>query len=682
MSGYFSFQGFDFKRVGRLWILAVLFLILIFSGYSVYKGVVSYKKDLSEGNEFKKIEAENFKKIQNYQHYSYSGVSYLFIPASSSIFFKNPEVFSGLTSKVNAISALEINKSGKGKSVCKGTSPLKMKFSELTFYIFCILAFLIGMEPTRSRDYLRLLSSEIAAWKLHIFNILPRFIVMITLFVIIYLLMLALPLLIGVDLSQIAITHLLVYLIAAMIIILFFMLLGATSGSLFKGKFSFIPIAILLVIFMGIIPIAFDSIFENEAESLTSIYKIYSDKMKVINDWEKGIEKKYGKFNIDNIEVERKIVEQYFKEIYPKIEALEKKLKQEIELIFKKHVNLSIWTPQTFYDLVCIELSSRGFEEYLKYIDHNIKKENEFTRFWIDMYYYVHYQDNKLENFIKGDENLYKAEISLPSNLAKGIVINLVWIALLWIASYFSFKHSLHQFKKEEAKKLGEPDIKLEKKSPNAFISESDIFPRFLYLIFSGMIKPLKNKGVKGRVLMDNVDILSSTAKQDFLYLPHPDHFPVEDVKVENFIAFHCSLNGLPRSETQSILNRPEIKPISAKIFGSLKKSEKFDVVLALTHVAKKKLYLIDDIDRDMPGECTVRLKDRIDELQRSGAVIVYRTSEEIHPYDKSPDETPCYEDGGEWLYYAGQIRCKLNSIKKKELAHEEQKEKAIIKEE
>jgi len=222
MSGYFSFQGFDFKRVGRLWILAVLFLILIFSGYSVYKGVVSYKKDLSEGNEFKKIEAENFKKIQNYQHYSYSGVSYLFIPASSSIFFKNPEVFSGLTSKVNAISALEINKSGKGKSVCKGTSPLKMKFSELTFYIFCILAFLIGMEPTRSRDYLRLLSSEIAAWKLHIFNILPRFIVMITLFVIIYLLMLALPLLIGVDLSQIAITHLLVYLIAAMIIILFF----------------------------------------------------------------------------------------------------------------------------------------------------------------------------------------------------------------------------------------------------------------------------------------------------------------------------------------------------------------------------------------------------------------------------------------------------------------------------
>ncbi|NIR11414.1 MAG: hypothetical protein GTN82_38855, partial [Candidatus Aminicenantes bacterium] len=414
------------------------------------------------------------------------------------------------------------------------------------------------------------------------------------------------------------------------------------------------------------------SIDEDIAESLQSIHKLYHDKLQIVNDWEKRIVEQYGKTDLYSIELKRKLVDEYFDEEYPKIEALEKELRDEIARLIRNHRNRSIWTPITFNNLLCSELSSRGYDSYLEFLDHNIKKHREFTRFWINMVYYVHHEDRKLENFFKKEgENIFRGTAKLPENVLTGILLHLFYIAVLFAASLILFYHSLDRVEDEEEAKLGVLDLKIKKNKPNAWKCDGDTLIHFLYRLFSGRVSQLINKG---RVLLDKVDILYSSMQHNFMFLCHWKHFP-GDIKVRELISFFASLNNIPRSETADLFKRPQIKSISSKVFGDLKKREKFTAVLALTYLFKTEIYLLDDISNEAPAECAVELKDRIDELHRDGAVVILIThTDTVTAYESDGDS--CYEDGKGWFYHVEGIRRALETRKQKQSSKPEEEGK------
>jgi hypothetical protein len=135
----------------------------------------------------------------------------------------------------------------------------------------------------------------------------------------------------------------------------------------------------------------------------------------------------------------------------------------------------------------------------LKFLDFNIQKNREFTRFWIDMVYYVHHQDKKLENFFKKEgENIFRAQEILPSNIGMGFAVNLIYVVILMAASYFFFRQSLLRIDKEDKEKLGTINVKMEKNWISSWLVKGDSFKQYLYHIFSGNAGKLAQKGIKG----------------------------------------------------------------------------------------------------------------------------------------------------------------------------------------
>ncbi len=426
-------------------------------------------------------------------------------------------------------------------------------------------------------------------------------------------------------------------------------------GSIARSKVGFTPLLIVCFVFVFVIPSISGTIDEDIAESLQSIHKLYHDKLQIVNDWEKRIEEEYGKYNSDNIEVERKIVEEYFREVFPKIEALEKELRDEIARLIKNHRDRSIWTPITFNNLLCSELSSRGYESYLEFLDHNIKKHREFTRFWIDMVYYVHHKDKKLENFFKKEgENIFKAQGILPANVGVGFAVNIIYVLILMGASYFFFKQSLLRIDKEDKEKLGTVNVEMEKNWISSWLVKGESFKEYLYHIFSGNYGKLAKKGIKGSVVIDKKDIGGETQKHDFFYLCRHEQLP-EDVKVKHLLVFFASLNKVPAAERKSILNSAELKPLANRYIEDLEHHEIIEVLIAVTRLVKARVYLINDVATGLDGDYgdyVVKWLEHLDELKDAGALVVYLTTtdmSELHKYNRKA--AGCFDDGKEWVY-------------------------------
>jgi hypothetical protein len=418
---------------------------------------------------------------------------------------------------------------------------------------------------------------------------------------------------------------------------------------------GFTPLLIVWFVFVFVIPSLSGTIDEDIAESLQSIHKLYHDKLQIVNNWEKGLADKNVKPNNVTIEEARVIVEAYFKEEYPKIEALEMELRDEIARLIKNHRDRSIWTPITFNNLLCSELSSRGYGSYLEFLDFNINKHREFTRFWIDMVYYVHHQDKKLENFFKKEgENIFKAKGILPANVGMGFAVNIIYVLILMAASYFFFKQSLLRIDKEDKEKLGTVNVKMEKDWISSWLVKGDSFKQYLYHIFSGNAGKLAQKGIKGSVVIDKKDIGGERHKHDFFYLCRHEHLP-EDVKVKHLIVFFASLNKVPAAERKSILNSAELKPLANRFIEDLEHHEVIEVLIAVTHLVKARVYLINDVAAGLDGDYgdyVVKWKGHLDDLKDAGALVVYLTTtdmSELHKYNKKA--AGCFDDGKEWVY-------------------------------
>ncbi|MCX6583481.1 MAG: hypothetical protein NT166_25180 [Candidatus Aminicenantes bacterium] len=109
------------------------------------------------------------------------------------------------------------------------------------------------------------------------------------------------------------------------------------------------------------IPLGIAAVNENNAEAIPYSYQLFSDKLKVVTDFEKEYTETHGKFkNSDRVSA-RENIEGYWRDHYPKMDNLEDRFKNEMTRVNRKNNALSVWFPTTFYQLTAVESSSRGF---------------------------------------------------------------------------------------------------------------------------------------------------------------------------------------------------------------------------------------------------------------------------------------------------------------------------------
>lgn len=615
-------KGFFTKRN-----IILLVVLLLLSIYCVQNGIKEYKKEVEKKNEFKSIELSFFNDVRNYNQYSYVGFKTLFIPSGSSVFFSNPILLSELSAKINSVITLNIVSNCKGGLVLKGNSSFTTRFSNVVFVLVCLLVLFLGFEIMREREFLRFLSSKWSKFGVFI-SITFSLVILFTLcLLVIFACCIGLTVLQGISLTSLDVNGLVIVLVPMILKLLFFFFFGTIFGSI-RSKYTGISgLLAVWIIFIFIYPGAINSFIEEKSCEITSSYKADKDKLKRMNDFEKRAAKKAGEYKDSTIEGRRRVAEDFWENERKQIEEVDEKLKQEISQLIDKYNTLSMLMPTTFYTYTCNEVSSRGYQSYLDFYTYLQDLRRKFVRFWIDR---VYYHDPKiLVNFVTNDENLFYSRSQIPKNYWVGVFINLGIIILLAITSYLLFKRSLEHISAREIQELGKVDLDLDKGELIVWLTINEHFKKVLFHMFSGVSKGLFKKGFKGEVYFDGVNVAEDTSKNNFVYICHPNELPGNMI-VKDLLTFYAGWNQLSGSELKTILAGESLKKNLHKTIKQLEKYEKFEVSMGLLNMCKSDIYLINNIASGMPMSCSVKLLNKMEELQSNSLVIYLTTPEEV----------------------------------------------------
>jgi ABC-type transport system involved in cytochrome c biogenesis ATPase subunit len=606
----------------------LLLVLLVLSIYGTQQGIKERKQILNNREEFKKLESTLFNKIRNYSKYSSDGFKIFLIPGSPSVFFSNPVFLSELSARINSITILDIGSNCKGGLILRGNSPFTQRFDNVVRVLASLLILFLGFEIMRKKEFLRSLSSQWCKFGVFITISFSVTILFILCLLVIFACCIGLTVLQGILLTTADIKGLLISLPPMILKLLFFFFFGAILGSI-RSKYTGIPgLLAVWIIFIFIYPAVVNSYIENKSHEITSAYKADSGKLSIMTNFEKRAEKVDGKYKDNTDEGRRKVAEKFWEKDRKEIEAVDERLKQEISQLIDEYNTLSLFTPTTFYTNTCDEVSSRGYQSYLDFFTYLQDLRSKFVRFWIERVYY--HDQEVLVNFVTNDENLFYSKSRVPKKYWTGVFFNLGIVILLAAISYLLFKRSLEHVSAKEIKELGKVDLDLDKGELKIWLTQKEHFKKVLFNMFSGISAGLFKKGFKGELYFDGADTADGKFKNNFVYICHADELP-GDIKVIDLLTFYVGWNQLPATELEKHLNNEELGKILKKPISELEKHEKFEVSMGLLNMSKSDIYFINNIASGMPMTCSVKLLNKMEELQSNALVIFLITPGEVN---------------------------------------------------
>jgi len=246
-----------------------------------------------------------------------------------------------------------------------------------------------------------------------------------------------------------------------------------------------------------------------------------------------------------------------------------------------------------------------------------------------------------------------------PPNFWTGCINQILWIILLGTISFLLFKNLLVWMKKDDIKKLGKVDLKLEKGQVNVWLVKGIALILALYSIFSGKIKYLTRKGFKGEVVLGDMNLTGLQEPIEFTYICHPNNLP-GDIKVKVMLIFYCRWTGQTREQMEKILGNEKLKDHLNQPIKKLEEEKKFEIIMSYLEMTRGTVYLIDNVTSDIPPDDMVRFKQKMEELARQGATVIYLTSHRTVE-SKTLGMKDYYDEGGAWTY---SVICHESSLK------------------
>lgn len=655
-SAFFIMEWQQFRRKRNVIILFILWPSLLLF---VINGIHQHKNFVQREQKFVEIEALNMQKFSNYDVYGDEGISVQYCPGPTGIFFVSFGISPDLIGKVDSIVNIGIFDNYKGKSLFRGLFTGIWSFTGILFVFGSLISLFWASEVLSSKKYLKFLSSLTSKAKAFLLVVFSRMLLLAIILVLISLSAFILLLIYKVNIPAADLSNLLKYFLSTLFFLFFFFLCGLIIGGIRSRTKSGGVLVILFtwIIFVFVIPGITQKISENRAFCSIKDYQTEIEKFKIVADFEKSCFEIAGKYNEDKYEKFREFAENYWNKYYPKIQAIEKRLQDEIKTNIDRFNSISLLTPSTIYYLNSMEVSTRGYENFEDFYVYLMDLKRKFVRFYIDRYYYN--DPNVLVNFIQDDENLYHAKSKLPGNFPVGLLIQVGYILLLFIVSFFLFKNSLFNLREEDIRNLGKVDLTMEKGNLYVWLTKEDVFGDFLYNLFSGNFKKVRKKGFTGKVVVNGVDIAAEKSRENFIYLCRPELYPGE-LKVKHFFNFYARMCKIPQDKIRAILKNPKIKPLSKKSFSELSNADRFHVLLSILQTGTRQVYLIDDMVTGLPVNHIVALKDFMDEQARKGSLVIYLTSTTFSGEDVAL-ETSYFHEGVSWIYF-----CEVNKIKMK----------------
>jgi hypothetical protein len=434
------------KRLLKKKTIAPFLFLSLLSLYFVQVGLNNYINIIKNKGEFQDIERLKVKQYINYSQYGGYGFRVLFIPSPLSIYFVNSSTISELTANVDSGERLYIYNSYKGKTLFADKGGGFKDFSGIMLLLGSLLVLFLGYESFIHRDYLRFMYGFVDYKKLFFSTVLSRVFILVFFFLFNAGLSLILLEIKGVRFLEGEFAHFFIYLVKLVVLLVFFFALGTIAGSFKSGFTGFVMVIISWFVLVFLFPGIVNTIISRKADNIVSNYKLELQKLKSLMDFERQSFEELGYTTKDNLDAVRRHLEDFQEKGYPKIQAFEERLRDEMVENIRYFEFLSSLFPSTFYLSTSNEISSKGYESFILFFDYIRELKKKFVRFYLDHRYYSDDPfdaPRTVESFIKGTENLFYSKSRTPRGFSLGILLTLVYIAGLFIVSYSRFKQSL-----------------------------------------------------------------------------------------------------------------------------------------------------------------------------------------------------------------------------------------------
>ncbi|NIM15993.1 MAG: hypothetical protein GTO45_28665 [Candidatus Aminicenantes bacterium] len=655
---------FEWKGLFTRKNVIVMLLLLVIALYFCQGGIYRYKHIVDAGKEFQEVEISKVESYFSYTYYGVAGLRILFLQCPLYIFFYNSAGITELTSHIDSGDVLDIDSSMEGKNlfIHNKLGFRYTDFSGILILLGSLLSLLLGYESFKHLKFQKSLNCLANPFRTYLPVILARALLLLVFLAVTLVCAFFLIMLNGISFTPF-LHHYFSYFAVLNGVILFFYALGAVMGARRLKNYVFLKCAGLWFVFAILIPVIINSVIEKKAEKLESQYRVELAKLNQLMGFEKRALDEGGKLDLSkkNSDITKKIIESYWCKEFKRIQQIDKAYEKAMRKISQLYHRYSLFFLSTFYLSSTSEISSAGYESALDFYRYSRKLKQEYVRYYLDKKFYTN--EEKVENFINCDENVYMSSGKLSPYFGWGLAWTYLVTLLLFVWGYFRFKKALYSLELERKKtrkrkkrsKPGKPGAvkEVQPVQPPEIpelnlaagqyrvlesIRSNQSFPAVLYNLFSGRISEAVKSRYNGKIRFEGKDITTSPIalqlNQSFVYLCHPDNIPGEIitgnlVKLFNDFLQAAIKSGAKEAKTGTLIEKLresdllDIDEILEEKFGDLEDIEKFEIMVTFAELYNARIYLFDHILHDMPVKAYLRLKQVMEKLSEGGSLVV-----------------------------------------------------------
>lgn len=610
MRGFKSLFILEAKKIAsrRNIILLLCFLVLLIA--LLLNEISEYRNVMANKIDFQESEKQRIEQYVLYTQYGGYGFRILFIPAPMSMLFPNPRV-NDMVSSINVAERLSLSDDLTGQSLSPTSTDL-MNFTGIILLVFSLLALFYGAD-SYDRDYLKfLVTLSKSHRKIFFMLFLARVIILNLLFLIMVSCSLLCLLFNGIDIFNI---FFFLFLLVAMLTLTFFLVLGLLIGTLKQKPLRVVAVFVVYFVFIFLLPAAVGKIPHIKSGPGESRYSLELKKLKIVMSLEEKSLERIGIYRSGEVAPDKvkELLSNFIKGEYRKLNLYEDSVRSEITAAMNRYHTIASFFPSSFYLSFMNEISSGGYKNFVGFYAYTQEMKQKFFDFYIKKKFYEKSEPGKIESFIKDDENLFSGNSRLPGGFIYGILLNILYIVVLFAIVFYRSKKILfiRPLTIREAKK----PIALENGQCRVILTASSEVKEVIYNYFSGY-----KSGYAGQILMNGKDVKDELG-DDYLYICHPDRIPGE-FKVKDFLNLVFTLAGV--SQEQNVKSR--IKDSFAKKFTGFGYVERVEVLLLICESVSPRAVLFDEVEKDMPESETEGLVKSIRAFKSKGTAILYFT--------------------------------------------------------
>lgn len=402
-------------------------------------GIKKYKDFFTEKENFINYEKRKINRYINYEQYGAYGFRVLFQPTALIIF--HPSSFISLEGTIDTKEIVNISINYKGKSIFANNGAFGDFY--YTFYVVgSLLMLYFGLnsfynDPRPLCNGKNCCKGKKKKMILILQIILSRIILLNVFFSGILFAAYATAVLKGIHFTG---REVLAYASFASFII-FFITSFYFSGILFAVLLSFkkslyVAAYAIWFLFLFFVPEINRADLEQKAKIIKSNESINIKKLNNVMRFERRY-----KSAIDTLKEEKiknikpifdKFLDDYLKNEYSLNKDIEKSMSEDVNKLIDYNRKKSIILPVSFYLFLAREFSSFGYRNYQDFLKYMLSLKEDFSHYFFDKRYSQIGQ--RVESFVKDDENIFKSKCELPENFCPGLLL-LILYSFLFLGS-------------------------------------------------------------------------------------------------------------------------------------------------------------------------------------------------------------------------------------------------------